>query len=143
MITPHTCRSFSKKKGIWKNAIGIECNTKKKLCVLQKKVLSFGPNRTVKVRLKQTFGQSLLRRASCWQMIQKTPFKRPSTRPSKRHSKKLHWLESLGLSPWTIFIYRFFFIFNSYVIFMTFGKALLFWAFFFPTQWIRKIKIKY
>ena len=32
-----------------KDAIGIECNTKKKFCVLQKKVLSFGPNRTVEV----------------------------------------------------------------------------------------------
>ena len=32
-----------------KDAIDIECNTKKKFCVLQKKVLSFGPNRTVEV----------------------------------------------------------------------------------------------
>jgi hypothetical protein len=35
---------------MWKDAIGIECNTKKKFCVLQKKVLPFGPNRTVEVR---------------------------------------------------------------------------------------------
>ena len=35
---------------IWKDAIAIECNTKKKFCVLQKKVLSFGPNRAVEVR---------------------------------------------------------------------------------------------
>ena len=49
MITTHTCGSLSKTK-IWKDAIGIECNTKKKFCVLQKKVLSFGPNRTVEVR---------------------------------------------------------------------------------------------
>ena len=49
MITPRTCGSSSKMK-IWKDAIGIECNTKKKFCVLQKKVLSFGPNRTVEVR---------------------------------------------------------------------------------------------
>jgi hypothetical protein len=33
-----------------KDAIGIECSTKKKFCVLQKKVLSFGPNRTLEVR---------------------------------------------------------------------------------------------
>ena len=31
----------------------------KKFCVLQKKVLSFGPNRTVEVRPNQTFGRSL------------------------------------------------------------------------------------
>ena len=45
----HTCGSLSKTK-IGKDAIGIEFNTKKKFCVLQKKVLSFGPNRTVQVR---------------------------------------------------------------------------------------------
>ena len=49
MITHRTCGSLSKTK-IWKDAIGIECSTKKKFCVLPKKVLSFGPNRTVEVR---------------------------------------------------------------------------------------------
>ena len=34
----------------------------KKFCVLQKKVLSFGPNRTVEVRPNRTFGRSLLYR---------------------------------------------------------------------------------
>ena len=33
---------------------------RKKFCVLQKKVLSFGPNRTGEVRPNQTFGRSLL-----------------------------------------------------------------------------------
>jgi hypothetical protein len=53
MITTHTCGSLSKTK-ILKDDIGIECNTKKKFCVLQKKVLSFGPNRTVEVRLNSS-----------------------------------------------------------------------------------------
>ena len=36
MITPHTCGSLSKIE-IWKDAIGIECNTKKKvLCSAEK-----------------------------------------------------------------------------------------------------------
>ena len=46
---PHICGSLSKTK-IWKDAISIACNTKKKFCVLQKKILSFGPNCTVEVR---------------------------------------------------------------------------------------------
>ena len=33
-----------------KNAISIECNTKKKFCVLQKKVPSFWPNHTVEIQ---------------------------------------------------------------------------------------------
>jgi hypothetical protein len=41
---------IKQKKKIWKDAIGIECNTKNQFCVLQKKVLSFGPNRTVEVQ---------------------------------------------------------------------------------------------
>jgi hypothetical protein len=39
------------KTKICKDAIGIECNKKKKFCVLQKKVLSFVPNCTLEVRL--------------------------------------------------------------------------------------------
>ena len=58
MITPLTC-GLSKIK-IWKDAIGIECNTKKNFCVLQKKFLSFGPNRTLEVRPNGTFGRSLV-----------------------------------------------------------------------------------
>ena len=42
-----TCGSYGKTK-IWK-AVNA-CNAKKKFCVLQKKVLSFGPNRTVEVQ---------------------------------------------------------------------------------------------
>ena len=53
MIKLQTCGSLSKIK-IWKDAIGIDCNKKKKFCVLQKKVLSFGPNRTVEVRLNSS-----------------------------------------------------------------------------------------
>ena len=45
-----------------------KCNTKKKFCVLQKKVLSFGPNRTVEVRPNWTFGWSL------WDMRQSWPY---------------------------------------------------------------------
>ena len=58
MITRCTSGSLSKTK-IWKDATGIECNTKKKFCVLQKKVLSFGPNPTVEVWPNRTFGWSL------------------------------------------------------------------------------------
>jgi hypothetical protein len=58
MITSHTCGSLSKIK-IFKDAIGMEYNTKKKFCVMQKKILSFGPNRIVEVRPNETFGQSL------------------------------------------------------------------------------------
>ena len=49
---------FSKTKQAVKNQdqIGIECNRKKEFCVLQKKVLSFGPNRTVEVRPNKQFG---------------------------------------------------------------------------------------
>ena len=43
-----------KQNKIWKDAISIECNMKKKFCVLQKKVLSFGRNRTVEVRLNSS-----------------------------------------------------------------------------------------
>ena len=42
------------KTKMWKDVIGIECNTEKKFCVLQKKVLSFGPNHTVEVWLNSS-----------------------------------------------------------------------------------------
>ena len=45
---PFTCGSLGKTK-IWKDAIGIEYNMKKKFCVLQEKALSFGPNCTLEV----------------------------------------------------------------------------------------------
>ena len=50
MIKQHTCGSSSKIR-IWKDTVDVGCNTKKKFCVLQKKVLSFGLNRTTEVRL--------------------------------------------------------------------------------------------
>ena len=54
-----TCGSLRKTK-VWKDVIGIEYNMERKFCVLRKKVLSFGPNRTVEVRPNRTFGRSLL-----------------------------------------------------------------------------------
>ena len=43
-----------KQNKIWKDAIGIECNTKKKFCVLQKKFLSFGHSESSAEQFCQT-----------------------------------------------------------------------------------------
>ena len=51
---------------------------KKRFCVLQKKVLLFGPNRTLEVRPNQTFGRSL-----DWSDdYEERDFKKPVTRSS-------------------------------------------------------------
>ena len=46
---------------------------KKKFCVLQQKVLSFGPNRKIKVRTNRMFGRSLLHAKQNWLLNEAVP----------------------------------------------------------------------
>ena len=49
---------------VWHSPLALNVIRKKKFCVLQNKVLSFGPNRTVEVWPNRTFSRSLMYRVN-------------------------------------------------------------------------------
>jgi hypothetical protein len=59
--------SWPPRSSKWGKSIRKTLYMQKKICVLQKNVLSFGPNRTVEVRPNRTFGRSLGLRLTCSQ----------------------------------------------------------------------------